>query len=126
MLPGCWQLPTWTWETCTELDCRPPMTISIVKLPGRTVTVIAPVALVLIPLSLKLSTLGEGVGLELTAARLGEGEATAMPPPKAPQAEVGAASATSPAHRFIPAVSRQSCSRLYRCRLLDADRRSAS
>src|SRR5712692_1496622 len=102
------------------------MTISIVTLPGRTVTVIAPVALVLIPLSLKLSTLGDGDELGLIAAGLGVGEAAAVAPPEAPQAEMDAASATSATHRFMPAVSRQLCSRLYRCRLLDGHRRSAS
>jgi hypothetical protein len=81
---------------------------------------------VLIPFSLKLSTLGDGEGVGLTAAALGEGEAATVAPPDAPQAEVVAASAKSATHRFMPAVSRQLCSRLYRCRLLDGDRRSAS
>src|SRR6266851_2435772 len=96
--------------------------------PACTTTYQVPVAMagVSIPMSLKLTALCDVDGLGLTAAKLGEGETAAVAPPDPPQAEVVAASATSATHLFMPAVSRQLCSRLYRCRLLDGDRRSAS
>ena len=102
------------------------MTRSIVTLPGCTTRVAVPVAVVSIPVSLKLSPLGDGLGLATTGLGEGEGEAAAVAPPAALQAEMVAASATSATTRFKPAVSRQLCSMRYHCRLLDGHQRSAS
>src|SRR5258708_34188168 len=127
MLPRCWQLPRWICETCFELGWRPLIASSSVTVPDWTCTVAVPEAVTVgsAPVTLKLSPLGEGEGLGPAAIGLGDGDAAAVPPPE-PQAEMITASATSATHRFMPAVSRQSCSRLYRCRLLDVHRRSAS
>src|SRR5712692_6890264 len=113
-------------ETCFELAWRPLMTTSIVTLPCSTTRVAEPEAVVSIPVSLKLSPLGEGDGLGLATMGLGEGEVAAVPPPEAPQAEMVAANATSATTRFKPAVSLQLCSWRYHCRLLDGHSRSAS
>src|SRR6266849_2856479 len=113
-------------ETCFELAWRPLMTTSIVTLPCSTTRVAEPEAVVSIPVSLKLSPLGEGDGLGLATIGLGEGEVAAVPPPEAPQAEMVAANATSATTRFKPAVSLQLCSWRYHCRLLDGHSRSAS
>src|SRR6266851_7282183 len=99
------------------------MTRSIVTFPGCTTRVTVPVAVVSIPVSLKLSPLGDALELGLGE---GEGEAAAVAPPGALQAEMVAASATSATTRFKPAVSRQLCSMRYHCRLPDGHQRSAS
>src|SRR2546428_2250285 len=95
------------------------MTRSIVTLPGWTSRVAVPMAVVSIPVSLKLSPLGDGLEPATTGLGEGEGEGAAVAPPEALQAEMVAASATSATTRFKPAVSRQLCSMRYHCRLLD-------
>src|SRR4029077_9511842 len=126
MLPRCWQLLMWMWETCADSAWRPLMTSSIVKLPGLADSRIVPLAVVLMPTSAKVRPPGDGDGLWVAAGGLGEGDAAAVLPPEAPLAEMVAATATSATILFTPAVSPQWCSWRYQSRLLDGHRSRAS
>src|SRR5260370_10311313 len=86
MLPRCWQLPRWICETCFELGWRPLIASSSVTLPDWTCTVAVPEAVTVgsAPVTLKLSPLGEGEGLEPAPIGLGvgDGHAAALTPPQ--------------------------------------------
>jgi hypothetical protein len=96
-----WQLPIWICETCDEVGCSPVIFNSTVIEPVCLVIVMIPVAAVLMPLSLKVSPAGDGVGdgdgLEAIGVGAGDvdGDDTVSDAPQAATPRTTAASATN-------------------------------
>src|ERR1700674_2256626 len=116
MMPRALQLPMWMWETCFDIAWRPVILSSTVSCPGAVVTVMVPVAVVLMPLSLNTSPTGDGVdaGIEVTGLDDGDGDAeVGLLVPVAPQAAATKARGASAPNLRITEFSAQVCSRRY-------------